>query len=203
MNCKPFRQAGDHWSLDDVRLRRPLLIRRGHQATHTRHLADLLQVALRTGIGHGEYAVVLLKALFDCFRHGIRHLNPGVDRRLVAFLLRDQTIVELFVQCVRRGLSLPYQRILPRRRNSILDSDRRARAHSILKSERLHRVQHLGGGFVTMHIEALAHYLFNIVFPQDAVVVAHVGRKYVVEDDSAGSRPDPRIRLLNRLRLTD
>ena len=72
-----------------------LALRVGHQAAHAGQLADLLERATGTRVGHHEDGVELVEVrdhrLGDLVGRGI----PLLDDRLVALLLRDQPVGDL------------------------------------------------------------------------------------------------------------
>ena len=77
-----FHEVGLDRALDD------LALRVGHQATHARQLADLLERATGTRVGHHEDGVQLVEVLLHRLGDLVGRLVPLLDDSLVALLLR-------------------------------------------------------------------------------------------------------------------
>ena len=100
-------------ALDEVGLDRPLddlALRVGHQAAHARQLADLLEGATGTRVGHHVDRVQRV-AVLDVLDHRlgdhVGRLVPLVGDRQVALLLRDQAVVVLLLDLGDLALVAP------------------------------------------------------------------------------------------------
>ena len=91
-------------ALDEVRLDRALddlALRVRHQPAHAGELADLLEGAARTRVGHHEDGVQLVEVLDHRVRDLVGAGVPEVDDGLVALLLGDQALVVLVLDLRR------------------------------------------------------------------------------------------------------
>ena len=131
-----LHEVGLDRALDDFTLRV------GHQAAHPGELADLLERATRTRVGHHEDRVerveVLDHRLGDLVGGGV----PLLDDRLVALLLGDQAVVVLVGDVADELVVLVEDLLLLGRHDDVVLGDRDAGLRGVLEAEVLERVEH-------------------------------------------------------------
>ncbi len=131
-------------ALHEVGLDRPLddfTLRVGHQATHARQLADLLERATGTRVGHHEDGVQGVEVRDHRLGHLVGRRVPLLDDRLVALLLGDQAVVVLAGDVTDELVVLVEDRLLLRRHDDIVLGDRDARLRRVLEAQVLERVE--------------------------------------------------------------
>ena len=131
-----LHEVGLDRALDDFTLRV------GHQAAHAGELADLLERATRTRVGHHEDRVEHV----EVFDHRLGDLVGGrvplLDDRLVALLLGDQPIVVLAGDVADDLVELVEDFLLLGRHDDVVLGDRDAGLGRVLEAEVLERVEH-------------------------------------------------------------
>ncbi len=142
-----LHEVGLDRALDDFTLRV------GHQAAHPRQLADLLERATSTRVGHHEDGVedveVVDHRLGDLVGGGV----PLLDDRLVTLLLGDQAVVVLTGDVADDLVELVEDFLLLRGDDDVVLGDRDAGLRGVLEAEVLERVedQRDRGGAVCLH----------------------------------------------------
>ena len=131
-----LHEVGLDRALDDFTLRV------GHQATHPRQLADLLERATGAGVGHHEDRVENVEVFDHRLRHLVGRRVPLLDDRLVALLLGDQTVVVLIGDRPHELVVLVEDALLLGRDHDIVLGDRDASLRGVLEAEILERVEH-------------------------------------------------------------
>ncbi len=109
-----LHEVGLDRSLDD------LALRVGHQAAHTRQLADLLEGTTSTRVGHHEDRVERVEVLDHRLGHLVGGGVPLLNDRLVALLLGDQAHVVLVGDVAHELVVLVEDRLLLRRDHDVV-----------------------------------------------------------------------------------
>src|SRR3954467_9439999 len=137
-HVEPLHEVRLHGALDD------LALRVGHEASHARQLADLLEGPAGPGVGHHVDRVELVEVgdhrVGDLVRGGV----PLLGDRQVALLLRDQALVVLVLERLHRLLVLGEDLRLGRRDDHVVLRDGHAGLGRVAEAEVLERVEHLG-----------------------------------------------------------
>ncbi len=131
-----LHEVGLDRALDD------LALRVGHQATHARQLADLLEGPTRTRVGHHEDRVQGVEVFDHRLGDLVGRRVPLLDDRLVALLLGDQAHVVLVGDLADELLVAFDDRLLLRRHDDVVLGDRDAGLRGVLEAEVLERVEH-------------------------------------------------------------
>ena len=123
--------------------------RLGHQAAHSRQLADLLFAAASAGIGHDvdriefESAFVLLRHLAEHFvRNFFGDVRPDIDDLVVPFAVGDGAVLVLFFHFDDALTGVIDQFAFVVRHDQVVDADGDAGLGCMQESEILQIVQH-------------------------------------------------------------
>ena len=134
-NREAFHEVGLDRTLDR------LALRVGHEATHTRQLADLLEGTTSAGVGHHVDRVEHVEVL----RHGVTDFVGGRvplgDDRFLALDLRDQAHLVLVLDVGDAGVVAREDLALVRRRDDVVLGHRDAGARGVLEADVLEGVQ--------------------------------------------------------------
>ena len=156
----------------------------GHQTAHAGELLDLSLVASGAGIHHHEERsghlgtfIVFQLAVQGRLDH-VRSLGPDIHHLLIAFAVRDDTVLVLLGDLVQLCIGLFDFRLLLGRNDHVHNADGAAGTGSFLEAQVLQGVQGLHGAF-------LAHRL--VAAPDD---VAHLLLAHVAVDVAEFSGPD-------------
>ena len=193
----------DRQALHEVALDRALndlALRVGHTATHTRELADLLERATRTGVGHHEDGVQAEEVLLHRACDLVGGVVPQRDYALVALLGRHEALGEEVLKALDFGVVLGEDLRLLRRDHYVVLRDGDARLAGEAEAQRLERVeQHRDRrGAVQVHelLDELAELTLgeHTVLPRVRVrisIVRHqfgqLGAELVIKEHAAGS----------------
>ncbi len=132
-------------TLHEVGLDRPLddlALRVRHQAAHAGELADLLERAARSRVGHHEDRVQLVEVRDHRLGNLVGARVPAFDDGLVALLLGDQAGVVLLLDLGDLRFIAAEDLLLVRRHDDIVLGDRDPRLRRVLEAELLERVEH-------------------------------------------------------------
>ena len=131
-----LHEVGLDRTLDD------LALRVGHQASHARQLADLLERPSRSRVGHHEDRVQLVQVVLHGLANLVGGLRPLLDDGLVALLLRDQAAVVLILDLGHLSLVLLQDLLLLRRHHDVVLRDGDAGLGGEVEAQVLERVEH-------------------------------------------------------------
>ena len=131
-----LHEVGLDRALDDFALRV------GHQAAHARQLADLLEGAARTRVGHHEDRVERVEVLDHRLGDLVGGRVPLLDDRLVALLLGDQAVVVLAGDVADQLVELVEDLLLLGRNDDVVLGDRDPRLGRVLEAQVLECVEH-------------------------------------------------------------
>src|SRR3954453_17717758 len=152
-------------ALHEVGLDRPLddlALRVRHQASHARQLADLLERATRTRVGHHEDRVQLVQVLLHRLTNLVGGRRPLLDDALVALLLRDQTRVVLVLDLAHLALVAVEDVLLLRRDHDVVLRHRDAGLGGEPEAEVLERVEHQGDRVRTVQVHERLDHLVHV-----------------------------------------
>src|SRR4051794_8152849 len=162
-HVEPLHEVRLHGALDD------LALRVGHEASHARQLADLLEGPAGPGVGHHVDRVELVEVR----DHGVGNLVgrrvPLVGDRLVALLLRDQALVVLVLELLDPLLILGQDLGLGGRDDHVVLGDRHAGLGRVAEAEVLERVEDLRDGRGAEALDELVDELGRVALLQRAV----------------------------------
>src|SRR4051812_212531 len=191
-------------ALHEVGLDRPLddlALRIRHQASHAGQLADLLERATGTRVGHHEDRVEDVQVLLHRLTHLVGGRRPLLDDALVALLLRDQARVVLVLDLADLTLVAVEDRLLLRRDDHVVLRDRDAGLSREVEPEVLERVEHEGDRVRPVELHEPLDHLVHVALLQRLVdkrvrvrvvaVAEHLAERTLdalVEDDPADGR---------------
>src|SRR5579864_499473 len=127
----------------------------GHQAAHSRELANLLFRSAGAGVGHDVNRVdrAFLVALLHLSEHLVCDLfsnrRPDFDDLVVALAVGDGAVQVLLLDAHALLLGVLHQRLLVVGDDHVVDADRETRAGCEVEPERLDLIQHLDRNFQT------------------------------------------------------
>src|SRR3954447_12302910 len=136
-HVEPLHEVRLHGALDD------LALRVGHEASHARQLADLLEGPAGPGVGHHVDRVELVEVGDHGVGDLVRGLVPLLGDCQVALLLRDQAVVVLVLELLHELLVLGEDLRLGRRDDDVVLGDRHAGLGRVAEAEVLERVEDL------------------------------------------------------------
>ena len=194
-NRESLAERRGNRAFDDV------AVRGGHEAAHAGELTDLQLRATGLRVREhvdrvqlGRVAVLgadvlvdrLVEFLADLFGRG----RPDVDDLVVAFAVRDDTLLELLLDLVRR-LARPVDLgVLLGRTDHVLEAHRRAGDRREVIAEGLDVVQSLDRAVVSDGLVAVENHLADRRLGDLVVVEAELLGPHAVEDHAAGGRLD-------------
>src|SRR5579875_3341260 len=164
-----------------------------HETAHTAELLDLRDRTARTRSRHHEDGVERILRGLHRGRNVVRRLRPDVDRLVVLFFRRDETLIEEPVQILDLVLRLLQDLVLLRRDDDVVDRNRRPRERRIAEPERLDRVQELRRLGVAVTTIAVGDQALELVLVDDVIDVRMpplLGERRV-ENAAAHGRLDP------------
>ena len=172
--------------------------RLGHQAAHAGELADLLDAAAGTRLGHQEDRVDVGLALADVVPQRFHHLGgdplagvrPGVEHLVVPLLVGDDPALVELVLLGDLLLGLGDDRVLRVRRLQVVGREREARAGRLAEAQVLHPVQERDGLAPAQDLVAVGDDALELLLAEREVVERHPRVEDVVEDDPADRGPD-------------
>src|SRR4051812_958982 len=192
-----LHEVGLDRSLDDLALR----IR--HQASHAGQLADLLERATGTRVGHHEDRVEDVQVLLHRLTHLVGGRRPLLDDALVALLLRDQARVVLVLDLAHLALVTVEDLLLLGRNHDVVLRHRDAGLRREPEAEVLERVENEGDRVRPVQVHERLDHLVHVALLQRLVdecvlvrVVAlaeHLRQRALdalVEDDPPDGRED-------------
>src|SRR5262245_23994300 len=198
-HVQAFAEIGADRSLDDFARRL------GHQSAHTGELPDLLLVAARSGFGHDQNRVQLLRVFLapaHLLEHlvgdSFRHFRPDGDDLVVTFAVRNHAVLVLLFDLDHFGLGVGYQRRFVRRRDHVVDADRQPGLRRVKEAQLFQAVEHLDGGLVPQTQEAVVDQALQAFLLERAVDVRHRFRKIVVEQHASDGRVDRAVDFVDR-----
>ena len=174
---QPFAEVGLDRGLDD------LARRLGHQAAHAGQLADLLDAAAGTRLGHQEDRIQVDLALAAVVAQGFHHLGrdplagvrPGVQDLVVPLLVGDDPALVEPVLLGDLFLGLGDDRVLRRRRLQVVGGERQARAGRLAEAQVLHPVQERDRLAPAQDLVAVGDDALKLLLPERQVVERHPG----------------------------
>src|SRR4051794_19776567 len=169
----------DRQPLGEVRLHRTLenlALRIRHQASHTGELADLLERASGSRVGHHVDRVELIEVLDHLLADLVGRRVPLLDDRVVALFLGDQAHVVLVVDLRDLTLVAIEDLLLDRRDDGVVLGDRDAGLRREMETQLLERVQHRRGGVGAVLDDQPLDDLVHVLLPQRAVDERELGR---------------------------
>ena len=124
-----LHEVGLDRALDD------LALRVGHETTHPGELADLLEGATCSRVGHHVDRVQLLEVLLHRVGDGVGGLGPDLDDALVALLLGDEAALVLLLDAGDLLLVLGEDLLLVVRDDDVVLRDRDPALGGVLEAE--------------------------------------------------------------------
>src|SRR5215475_1098613 len=198
-HVQTFAEIGADRGLDDFARRL------GHQAAHSGELPDLLLVSARPGIGHDQDRVQLAGVLLAPLHFAehlvgdlFGHLRPDGDDLVVSFAVSDHAVLVLLLDLDHFGLGVRHERRFVRRRNHVVNADRKAGFRRVEESELFQAVEHLDGDLMPKAQETVIDQALQPFLPERAVDVRHLFREMVVEQHAPDGRVDGAIDFTNR-----
>src|SRR4051812_9331036 len=162
----------DREAFGEVRLHRTLedlALRIRHQAAHTGELADLLERASGSRVGHHVDRVEVIEVLDHLLTDLVGRRVPLLDDRVVALFLSDQAHVVLVVDLRDLALVAVQDLLLDRRNDGVVLGDRDAGLGREVEAQLLERVQHGRGRVSAVLLDQTLDDVVHVLLPQRAV----------------------------------
>ena len=161
----------------------------GHQAAHTRELAQLGLGATGAGIGHHVDGVVIREAFEHLGAQKVGAGGPGVDDLVVTLRLGQEAVLVALVDLVDLVLSLVQHVLLVARDDGVPHGDRQARDRGVVEARGLDGIQDRLDLSEAVAVATVVDQLGDIALDHLIVHVGIVGRQALaIEDDAASGR---------------